>query len=131
MWLSASERIWNCIIDKTLLHTHTFRIRSQSLNGQWATAIFHQENIIRIIVRLQLLQLMNATLGCMSDGIQISMAKTTEEMNGRIGKAQLRRWSVRWCFRIIFVACQQNFFGKHSYESEKIYFNNLTNEKKE
>lgn len=63
---------------------HTLWICSKSLNCQWTAAIFQQQYIVRIGVRLKLLQLMNTALCCMANGIQIPMTQAAEEVNGWI-----------------------------------------------
>lgn len=88
-------------------------IRAQSLDQQRAASILHQEIPALVLVRIQLLQLVNPPLGRMANRRQVPVAKSAEEMDRRIGQAHFRcRSTAR--LRHILIARRHHLFGQHA-----------------
>lgn len=66
-------------------------IRSQSLDQQRTAAVLHQKVAALVLVRVQLLQLVNSSLRCMANRRQVSVTKSPEEVNRRIGQTHFGR----------------------------------------
>lgn len=112
----------------------TFRIGAQSLYGQRTAAILHQQNVVRIVVRLHLLQLVDATLCRMPDGVHVAVSQSSadnvftgyyqisapfvfcspEEVHGRIGQTHFGRRSVRCRLRHVLIARRHHLLGQHA-----------------
>lgn len=69
---------------KTVRKILTFRISSQPLDNQWTTSVLQQKIAIAIIVGIQLLQLVDTALSCMPNGVQVTVAQASKEMNSRV-----------------------------------------------